>query len=454
MIQPIILAAGKGTRMKSRLPKVLQPLAGRPLLAYVLEAAQAVTTTPPLVVIGHGAEQVKAHFDGPRWVLQAQQLGTGHAVQQAAMQLDDGAVALILYGDVPLVQPQTLQDLVSLVDAQHPLALLTVELDDPNGYGRIVRDAHHQVVAIVEQKDATPEQLAIREVNTGMMAVQGAHLKRWLERLDNANAQGEYYLTDIIRFCVEDGFEIHTTAPGLPLEVMGVNDKAQLAQLERAWQHHQVDALLAEGVTVVDPARLDIRGTVTVGQDVFIDVNVVLEGDVQLGDGVHIGPNCVLKNVSLGEGVQVHAFSHLEGCQAEEGVNIGPYARIRPQTMLAAGARIGNFVEIKQSSIGAGSKVNHLAYIGDTTMGAGVNIGAGVITCNYDGVNKHRTIIGDDAFIGSDSQLVAPVQVGEGATIGAGSTIVKDAPAHQLTLSRAKQTTLKNWIAPRQRCKG
>ncbi len=453
-IQPIILAAGKGTRMKSRQPKVLQPLAGRPLLAYVLEAAQAVADQSPLVVIGHGAEQVQARFDGPRWVLQQEQLGTGHAVQQAAEHVADDAIALILYGDVPLVQAQTLRDLVSLVDDSHPLALLTVELDDPTGYGRIVRDQHHQVVAIVEQKDATPEQLAIREVNTGMMAVSGRHLKRWLARLDNDNAQGEYYLTDIIRFCVEDGYEIHTTAPALQLEVMGVNDKAQLAQLERAWQRHQVDQLLAAGVTVVDPARLDIRGRVSVGQDVLIDVNVVLEGDVQLADGVHIGPNCVLRDVSLGENTQVHAFSHLQGCETEANVSIGPYARIRPDTTLAEGARVGNFVEIKKSAIGVGSKVNHLAYIGDTTMGAEVNIGAGVITCNYDGVNKHRTIIGDGAFIGSDSQLVAPVEVGAGATIGAGSTIVKDAPAQQLTLSRAKQTTLKNWVSPKQRCKG
>ena len=453
-IQPIILAAGRGTRMKSRLPKVLQPLAGRPLLAYVLETAQQVSSRAPLVVIGHGAEQVRARFEGPRWVLQHDQLGTGHAVQQAAAQLDDDAVALILYGDVPLVQAQTLRDLASLVDAQHPLALLTVALDDPTGYGRIVRDAHHKVAAIVEQKDATPQQLAIREVNTGMMAVSARPLKRWLARLDNDNAQAEYYLTDIVRFCVEEGFEIQTTSPSLALEVMGVNDRAQLAALERAWQRHQVGALLAQGVTVADPARLDIRGRVEAGQDVFIDVNVVLEGEVRLADGVRIGPHCVLRNVALGADTQVHAFSHLEGCATGDGVSVGPYARIRPETTLADGARVGNFVEIKKSAIGAGSKINHLAYIGDTTMGAGVNIGAGVITCNYDGVNKHATVIGDGAFIGSDTQLVAPVRVGEGATIGAGSTIVKDAPAHQLTLSRARQTTLKGWIPPQARCKG
>ncbi len=446
----IILAAGKGTRMKSRMPKVLQPLAGRPLLHYVLQAAASVPVQRSVVVVGHGADMVMAAFPDPQiqWATQAEQLGTGHAVAQALPQLADEEVALILYVDVPLVEAATLRDLVGLVDDAHPLALLTVMLDDPTGYGRIMRDQHRQVVAIVEQKDATPEQLAIREVNTGMMAVRGRWLKKWLERLDNDNAQGEFYLTDIVRFCVADGFEIRTTTASDPIEAMGVNDRLQLAQLERIFQRQQAERLMREGVTVIDPDRLDIRGTVTVGRDVTLDVGVVLEGSVHLADGVSVGAHCVLKDVALDEDARVLPFSHLEGCTIGPDVQIGPYARLRPGTRLEAGARVGNFVELKNAQVDAGSKINHLAYVGDATVGREVNIGAGVITCNYDGVNKHRTIIGDNAFIGSDTQLVAPVEVGAGATIGAGSTITKDAPEGELTLSRAKQVTIKGWQRP------
>lgn len=447
MIKAIVLAAGKGTRMKSRLPKVLQPLAGRPLLYYVLEAAASVPVQESIVVVGHGAEQVKATVTGSNLVFvpQMEQLGTGHAVAQALDEIKNEDIAIVLYGDVPLVAPATLRDLVHLVDESHPLALFTAELEDPTGYGRIVRDQHKQVIAIVEQKDATPEQVLIKEVNTGMMAVQGRWLRKWLEQLDNDNAQGEYYLTDIVRFCVEDGFEIHTTTAADPIETMGVNDKLQLALLERAYQQRQVQRLMREGVTVIDPARVDIRGTVTVGQDVTLDVGVILEGSVHLADGVYVGAHTVLKDTAVGPETEIRPFSHLEGVKLAGGNQIGPYARLRPGTELAEKVRVGNFVELKNAQVDARSKINHLAYVGDATVGKGVNIGAGVITCNYDGVNKHRTIIGDNAFIGSDTQLVAPVEVGAGATIGAGSTITKDAPAEELTLSRAKQLTIKGW---------
>ncbi len=448
----VILAAGKGTRMKSRLPKVLQPLAGRPLLHYVLQAVANVPVQQSVVVVGHGADQVRQVFADPQiqWVEQLEQLGTGHAVAQAAPQLADEDVALILYGDVPLVEPATLRGLAGLVNDTHPLALLTVELEDPTGYGRIVRDAHHHVRAIVEQKDATAEQLAIKEVNTGMMAVQGRWLKKWLDQLDNDNAQGEFYLTDIVRFCVEDGFEVSTVTARDPLETMGVNDKLQLARLERAYQRRQAERLMRQGVTIVDPDRIDIRGTVTVGQDVTLDVGVVLEGSVHLADGVSVGAHVVLKDVAVGENSRVLPFSHLEGCTLAANTQVGPYARLRPGTALEDNVRVGNFVELKNAQVGAGSKINHLAYVGDATVGRDVNIGAGVITCNYDGANKHRTVIGDGAFIGSDTQLVAPVEVGAGATIGAGSTITKDAPPGALTLSRAKQVTIKDWQRPRK----
>lgn len=450
MIKAIILAAGKGTRMKSRLPKVLQPLAGRPLLHYVLQTASSVPVQESIVVIGHGAEQVKAAFSHLplTFITQQVQLGTGHAVAQVLSEIQDEDVALILYGDVPLVESATLRDLVRLVDEAHPLALLTAELENPTGYGRIVRDQHKQVISIVEQKDATPEQLAIKEVNTGMMAVKGHWLRTWLERLDNDNAQGEYYLTDIVRFCVGDGFEIHTTTASDPIETMGVNDKTQLAQLERAYQRRQVARLMREGVTVIDPERVDIRGTVTVGQDVTLDVGVILEGSVHLADGVYVGAHCYLKDTAVGEASEIRPFSHLEGVKLEGHNQIGPYARLRPGTELAEQVRVGNFVELKNAQVATSSKIDHLAYVGDATVGKDVNIGAGVITCNYDGANKHRTIIGDNAFIGSDTQLVAPVAIGAGATIGAGSTITKDTPAGELTLSRAKQVTLKGWQRP------
>ncbi|WP_294949904.1 bifunctional UDP-N-acetylglucosamine diphosphorylase/glucosamine-1-phosphate N-acetyltransferase GlmU [Sulfurivirga sp.] len=451
MLKAIVLAAGKGTRMKSRLPKVLQPLAGRPMLSYVLETAETVPVDETLVVVGHGAEQVRQAIKAAvTWIEQPEQHGTGHAVAQTLGHLADEDVALVLYGDVPLVRAETLRDLVRLVDDAHPLALLTVTLEDPTGYGRIVRDRHHQVVRIVEQKDATAEELAIHEVNTGMMAVRGAQLKRWIERLDSNNAQGEYYLTDIVGFCVADGFEIHTATTDDPLETLGVNDKLQLAALERAFQRRQVERLMREGVTVIDPARVDIRGVVTVGQDVTLDVGVILEGSVHLGDGVTVGAHSVLRNVVVEAGSEIRPFTHAEGVRIGEHCQVGPYARLRPGTELAEQVRVGNFVEIKNAQVAAGSKINHLAYVGDASVGREVNIGAGVITCNYDGANKHRTVIGDNAFIGSDTQLVAPVEVGAGATIGAGSTITKDAPAGELTLSRAKQVTVKGWQRPRK----
>lgn len=449
----LILAAGKGTRMHSKLPKVLQPLGGRPLLAHVIDTAHALQADKVIGVIGHGADAVKQVFSGVDvdWVLQLEQLGTGHAVSVAADQLDDKACVVILYGDVPLIAEATLRDLIAQVNETHPMALLTLTMQDSSGYGRIVRDRHFKVQAIVEEKDATPEQRQIREVNTGIMAVRGAQLKQWLSQLDNKNAQQEYYLTDIIAMCVADGFEVNTAQPVQAIEVLGVNDKLQLQALEREYQRLQASGLMRQGVTLADASRLDIRGKVTVGKDVFIDANVLLEGSNHLADDVTIGANCYLKNVTLGQGVSIQPFSHLEECIIAANCVIGPYARLRPGTELAEGVRIGNFVETKKSIIGKGSKVNHLSYIGDTLMGEQCNIGAGTITCNYDGVNKHLTEIGNRVFVGSDTQLVAPVKVNDDATIGAGSTITKEAPANELTLSRAKQLTIKGWHKPTKR---
>lgn len=446
----LILAAGKGTRMNSKLPKVLQPLGGRPLLAHVINTAQALQADKVIGVIGHGADAVKQAFASSAvdWVLQTEQLGTGHAVSVAAHHLEDDACVVILYGDVPLISDATLQDLIAQVKETHPLALLTLIMHDSTGYGRIVRDSHFKVQAIVEEKDATPEQRQIKEVNTGIMAVRGLELKKWLSQLDNNNAQREYYLTDIIAMCVADGFEVNTAQPANAIEVLGVNDKVQLQALEREYQLAQATALMRQGVTLTDASRLDIRGHVIAGKDVFIDVNVVLDGNNQLAEDVSIGANCYLKNVTLGEGVKIQPFSHLEDCVIAADCVIGPYARLRPGTELAQGVRIGNFVETKKVRIGKGSKVNHLSYIGDTLMGEGCNIGAGTITCNYDGVNKHLTEIGNNVFVGSDTQLIAPVKVNDGATIGAGSTITKEVPAEELTLSRSKQLTIKGWHKP------
>ena len=455
-VRALILAAGKGTRMRSRHPKVLQPLGGRPLLDHVIRAARAVPVDQVGIVIGHGAEAVKQAFSdqaGLHWMVQTAQLGTGHAVQQAVDWFEDEDTVLILYGDVPLIRPDTLRQLIRAITDETPLALLTVHVERPTGYGRIVRNEQGRIQRIVEEKDATPEERALSEINSGLMAVRGASLKRWLGRLRNDNAQGEYYLTDIIAQCVEEGHAVMSVQPDSPVEVEGVNDRLQLARLERAWQRQQAEALMREGVMLLDPDRIDIRGTVEAGRDVVLDVNVVLEGHVVLEEGVWIGAHCVLRDVHLGAGTVVHPFSHLEGVRTKETVQIGPHARLRPGTRLAEKVRVGNFVEIKNAQVGTGSKINHLAYVGDATVGQEVNIGAGVITCNYDGANKHRTVIGDHAFIGSDTQLVAPVEVGEGATIGAGSTITRDAPAGELTLSRARQMTVKGWQRPKKKDK-
>lgn len=448
-LEIIILAAGQGTRMKSSLPKVLHRIGEKPMLERVYDTAKRLDPKQIHIVYGHGGEQVKAtlaHLDA-NWVEQDQQLGTGHAVDQALPAVDDGSTVLVLYGDVPLMQSSTLETLVAEAHDKG-LALLTVALDDPAGYGRILRDDQGRIQCIVEEKDASPEQKRIAEGNTGVLAAHAARLKGWLSRLDNNNAQGEYYLTDIFAMAVDDGMEIHSAMPETVEEVMGVNDRVQLAYLERVYQRQQAETLMRAGVTLADPARFDLRGELNVGQDVYIDVGVVIEGRVSLGNGVKVGANCVIKQSRIGDGVEILPMSVIEQAQIEKNCVIGPFARLRPGTHLHEGAKAGNFVEIKKSEIGAGSKVNHLSYIGDTTMGMDVNIGAGTITCNYDGANKFRTEIGDKAFIGSDSQLVAPVVVKSGATIGAGSTITKDAPEEKLTLSRSKQVTIKNWKRP------
>jgi bifunctional UDP-N-acetylglucosamine pyrophosphorylase/glucosamine-1-phosphate N-acetyltransferase len=445
----VILAAGKGTRMRSALPKVLQPLAGRPLLAHVIDTARALSARRICVVHGHGADAVREAMQGDDllWALQSPQLGTGHAVQQAMPLLDGEGTVLVLYGDVPLMAETSLRRLLA-VSGPEVLGLLTVTLDDPQGYGRIVRDGAGRVLRIVEQKDASADERAIREVNTGILAAPAARLRAWLARLSNDNAQGEYYLTDIIAMAVADGVSIQAVSPDSATETLGVNDKQQLAGLERAYQLQQANRLLEQGVTLLDPARFDLRGQLTCGQDVEIDVGCVFEGQVELGDRVRIGPHCVIRNARIGAGTQIAAFSHVDHSQIGEACVIGPYARTRPGTVLGREVHVGNFVEIKNSHIDDASKANHLAYVGDADVGKRVNIGAGTITCNYDGANKYRTTIGDDAFIGSDTQLVAPVSVGAGATLGAGTTLSKDAPAGQLTVSRARQISLPNWKRP------
>ncbi len=452
----VILAAGQGTRMRSRLPKVLHHLGNRPLLAHVLDTAERLRPRELAVVYGHGGEQVRRAFagrSGITWVHQAEQLGTGHAVAQALEALDPRGTVLVLYGDVPLIQEATLRELLA-ARAEAELVLLTARLADPTGYGRIVRDDHGRLQAIVEEKDASEAERLIDEVNTGVLAAGAASLSRWVAALERGNAQGEYYLTDVVAMAVAEGVVVATCHPREPDEFLGVNDRMQLAQLERRYQHRQAETLMRAGVSLRDPARLDVRGRVEVGRDVAIDVDVILEGEVVLGEGVEIGPFCHLKDVRLGPGCKVLSHSVLESVEAAEGVTIGPFARLRPGTSLASGAKVGNFVEIKNAQVGEGSKINHLSYVGDAEVGRDVNIGAGTITCNYDGANKHRTIIGDHAFIGSDSQLVAPVRIGEGATIGAGSTITRDAPPHALTLSRVPQRTREGWQRPVKPKKG
>jgi bifunctional UDP-N-acetylglucosamine pyrophosphorylase/glucosamine-1-phosphate N-acetyltransferase len=444
----VILAAGEGKRMKSALPKVLQPIAGRPMLAHVIEAARALSPAGVHVVYGHGGDQVQAAFtDQPdlHWAHQAQQLGTGHAVAQAIPASPDGARVLVLYGDVPLTRSETLQ---RLLDAPGRLAVLVAEPIDPTGYGRIVRDEAGRVAAIVEHKDADEEQRRIRIINTGIIAADGSALKGWLARLSNDNAQGEYYLTDVFAMAADEFTPAEMVLVGEPIEAEGANDPWQLSQLERAYQLRAARALCVQGARLVDPARFDQRGTVTVGRDVQIDVDVVLEGTVELGDGVVIGPFTRLKDVSLAAGTQVRAHCDLEGVASEGAALIGPYARLRPGTVLAEGVHVGNFVETKNARIGVGSKANHLTYLGDTVIGTGTNIGAGTITCNYDGVNKSTTTIGDRVFVGSNSSLVAPVTLADGATIGAGSVISKNAPADKLTVARARQMTVEGWQRP------
>jgi len=452
MLNVIVLAAGQGTRMQSVRPKVLHPLAGKPLLAHVLDHARALLPARIVIVVGHAAEQVRTAFADQadvHFVHQAEQLGTAHAVQQALPVLDDAppaAVSLILYGDVPLVQSQTLQRL--LQSCGTGMALLTQSLADPTGYGRIVRDTQGHVLRIVEHKDATEAERAIAEINTGILAAPTAKLKDWLARVNNQNTQNEYYLTDVIALAVGDGVPVQTAQPEHAWEPLGVNSRAQQAALERVWQGEQAQRLLAQGVTLADPARFDLRGTLQCGRDVFIDVGCVFEGQVVLGDGVHVGPHCVIADAHIGAGAHIQAFSHVQRATIGENAQIGPYARLRPGADVGPQAHVGNFVEIKNTRLGAGAKANHLAYVGDATVGMRVNIGAGVITCNYDGVNKHRTVIEDDAFIGSDTQLVAPVRVGQGATIGAGTTLTRDAPAQQLTLARAPQASVATWKRP------
>lgn len=448
-IFPIILAAGQGTRMRSTLPKVLHPIAGKPMLQHVIDACGALNTERMAVVYGHGGEQVQQAISDPiiSWALQAEQKGTGHAVAQAIDLAADDDLVLIAYGDVPLIRAETLR---ALAEATHDCALvvLSTRVEQPTGYGRIVRDEQGAVKAIIEEKDADEAIREIDEINSGFVAARGADLKRWLAQLSPQNSQGEYYLTDCVGLAVAEGGRVNTVLCADPMEVEGANNRVQLAQLERAAQRRQVEELMLAGVTVADPARLDIRGTVSAAPDVFIDVNVVLEGEVTLGAGVMIEPNCVLKNVSVGAGSQIKAFSHLEQAVVAEDCDIGPYARLRPGTEMAVGAKIGNFVETKKARIGRGSKVNHLSYVGDTEMGADVNIGAGTITCNYDGANKHLTQIADGVFVGSGTQLVAPVSIEAGATIGAGSTITRQVNANSLALTRAKQVAIDNWQRP------
>lgn len=452
MLNVVILAAGMGKRMQSALPKVLHPIAGKPMLMHVVEAARQLEPSRIVVVAGHGAEQLQQYLAGQddiHVVLQQPQQGTGHAVMQAEPVLlgdqpDD--TTLVLYGDVPLVQSDTLKAL--LAARQGGLAVLTEFLDDPTGYGRIVRNEQGTISRIVEHKDASEVEHQIREVNTGIMAAPTVRLRDWLSRIDNKNAQGEYYLTDIVGLAVADQVAVHAAHPTFGWETLGVNSRIQQAQLERAWQAEQARRLLEQGVSIMDPSRFDVRGSLQCGRDVYIDVGCVFEGDVVLGDGVRVGPHCVLKNVVLGAGTVVHAFSHLDQSRTAEVASVGPYARLRPGTVLERGAAVGNFVEVKNSTLGADTKASHLSYLGDAQIGERVNIGAGTITCNYDGVNKYRTTIEDDAFIGSDTQLVAPVRVGRGATIGAGTTLTRDAPEAELTLSRAPQTTISNWKRP------
>lgn len=447
-LEIVILAAGQGTRMRSALPKVLHPVAGKPMLAHVIDTARGLGPSRIHVVIGHGADLVRERLqaDDLNFVIQEEQLGTGHAVAQAAPFLSAENV-LILYGDVPLIEQPTLERLMAQATPQQ-LALLTVELEDPTGYGRIIRDGAGEVQAIVEQKDATAEQRAIREGNTGILAAPRERLLGWLSRLSNANAQGEYYLTDVIAMAVSDGLRVATAQPLVAMETQGANDRLQLSELERFFQQRVARRLMAQGVTLIDPARFDVRGEVSVGRDVTIDVNVILEGQVEIEDEVQIGPNCYIKDSTLRRGAIIKANSHLEGAHVGPDSDVGPFARLRPGSVLERKVHVGNFVELKNAHLQDGVKVGHLTYLGDSEVGARTNIGAGTITCNYDGANKWRTTIGEDVFIGSNNSLVAPVDIGAGATTGAGSTITAEVPAGTLGVGRAKQRVIEGWKRP------
>ena len=448
-IFPIILAAGKGTRMNSSLPKVLHLIGGKPMLQHVVDSCFQLEAAEMVIVYGHGGELVREAISDKNihWVLQADQKGTGHAVAQAETVIEDDVTVLIAYGDVPLIKADTLRLLAEKLE-DSVLSVLTTYMDDPFGYGRIVRDSNGKILSIVEEKDATDEQRKIQEINTGFIAAKGSDLKRWLKQLKPNNSQGEYYLTDCIALAVSEGGIVEAAVCDNPLEVQGVNNRIQQAELERAYQAIKAEDLMLAGVTLLDPARIDIRGSVRAGKDVSIDVNSVFIGDVVLGDNVTIESGCVIKDSQIGGNTTIKANSNIDSSMIGESCDIGPFARIRPETVVKAKAKIGNFVETKKSTIGIGSKVSHLSYIGDTQMGADVNIGAGTITCNYDGANKFETIIGDNVFVGSDTQLVAPVNLAKNTVIGAGSTITKDTPEGELTLSRSKQITIKGWIRP------
>ena len=445
----VILAAGKGTRMRSDLPKVLHRLAGRPLLWHVLQTAREFTAARIHVVIGHRADEVRATFPeaGVDWIIQDQQLGTGHAVAQAMPDIPDGDTVLVMYGDMPLIRQPTLATLCAIAE-QGFVGVLTAELDDPTGYGRILHHADGSISGSVEEKDASAAERSIKEVNTGFVAAPAAKLRRWIDVLDNNNAQGEYYLTDIIGRAVTDGVSVRGLTADSVEEVLGINDRLQLARQEQYLRQRCADACMRDGITLIDPARFDLRGHLQAGEDVIIDINAVLEGEIRLGNRVTIGPNVVLRNVEIGDDTTILANCVIEEAVIGKAASVGPFARIRPEVQLADKTRVGNFVELKKSTVDTGSKINHLSYIGDTSIGSQVNIGAGTITCNYDGANKHRTVIGDRAFIGSDTQLIAPVEVGADATIGAGSTITRDAPAGELTLSRSEQKTREGWQRP------
>lgn len=450
-LNAVILAAGKGTRMRSSLPKVLHPVAQKPMVAHVIETAQNLDASAIQLIFGHGGEQLQQQLSAysVNWVEQAEQLGTGHAVQQVIPYIDDNQTVLILYGDVPLIQRSTLEQLLT-AKGNSDLALLTVNLSDPTGYGRIVRDDAGAIIGIVEHKDASDAQRLIQEVNTGIMAANGKALKRWLSALDNNNVQGEYYLTDVVAMAAEDGVMIASSQPKSASDVEGANNRVQLAALERAYQKRQAEQLMLAGATLLDPARIDVRGHVEIENDVVVDVNVVFEGDVYLAEGAVIEANCVLRNCRIGKNARVKANSVIEGAVLGENAQAGPFARLRPGAELAKGAAVGNFVEMKKSYLGEGAKAGHLTYLGDATVGAGANIGAGTITCNYDGVNKFKTEIGEGAFIGSNSSLVAPVKIGQGATSGAGSVITQDIADNELGVGRARQRNVRNWKKPQK----